>query len=218
MSISKLDIQAIVFDFDGVLAESVNVKGEAFYALYEDAGAEIQDKVLAYHEANGGVSRYDKIRYYEETLCGRVATEEIIQSRADRFSALVEKRVVESDWVAGAKSFLENYYVKIPFYIASATPEIELLRITQSRGMSHYFKGIYGTPKKKSDNLKSVIEENGYSPQKTLMIGDAITDYKAAQNNKTQFIGRRINGADTPFPYGTTIIDDLNTLDNYVII
>lgn len=218
MSALKLDIEVIVFDFDGVLAESVNVKGEAFYALYEDAGTDIQEKVLAYHEANGGVSRYDKIRYYEETLCGRAVTEDAVQNRADRFSALVEQRVAESDWVAGAKDFLERYHAQIPFYIASATPEVELRRITQSRFMSHYFKGIYGTPKKKSDNLKSVIGENGYSPQKTLMIGDAITDYEAAQNNGTHFIGRGINGADTPFPSGTTIIDDLTTLADYLIL
>ena len=62
------DVQAIVFDFDGVLPESVKAKGDAFYALYQAEGSNIQQQVLDYHLANGGVSRFDKIRYYEETL------------------------------------------------------------------------------------------------------------------------------------------------------
>lgn len=214
MDNAKLDIDAIIFDFDGVLAESVDVKGQAFYELYEDAGKDIQDKVLAFHEANGGVSRYDKIRYYEQTLCGRTPTEESVQSRAERFSQIVEQRVIESDWVKGAKDFLETHSHTIPCYIASATPEDELRRITDRRMMSHYFEGIFGTPKKKSANLKMIIEDNGYSAERVLMIGDAITDFDAAQINGTQFLGRRIQGKELPFPGDTEIIDDLQVLSS----
>ena len=60
----KISVDAIVFDFDGVLVESVHVKGEAFYQLYEGQGQEIQEKVLAHHLAHGGVSRFDKIKHY----------------------------------------------------------------------------------------------------------------------------------------------------------
>ena len=40
-----MTIKAIIFDFDGVLVESVNVKGDAFVALYENESKEIQKKV-----------------------------------------------------------------------------------------------------------------------------------------------------------------------------
>jgi HAD superfamily hydrolase (TIGR01549 family) len=210
----KMDIEAIVFDFDGILAESVDVKGQAFYELYEDAGQDIQNKVLNFHNANGGVSRYDKIRYYEQTLCGRTLSEESVQQRAARFSQIVEQRVIDSDWVEGAKDFLDTHSKSIPFYIASATPENELKRITDRRSMSHYFRGIFGTPKKKSDNLQSVIEDNGHMADRVLMIGDAITDFEAARANGTQFVGRRIKGKENPFPSGTLIIDDLRALSS----
>lgn len=41
-------IKAIFWDFDGVIAESVNVKTEAFYNLYLPYGIEIAEKVRRY--------------------------------------------------------------------------------------------------------------------------------------------------------------------------
>jgi beta-phosphoglucomutase-like phosphatase (HAD superfamily) len=40
---------AIVFDFDGVLVESVDVKTQAFGALYAEYGDRIVEQVKAYH-------------------------------------------------------------------------------------------------------------------------------------------------------------------------
>mgnify|MGYP006077874289 FL=1 len=51
-------IKAIIFDYDGVIAESVNVKTEAFAELYKPYGTDIVQKVIKHHEANGGVSRF----------------------------------------------------------------------------------------------------------------------------------------------------------------
>ena len=53
-------IKAIIFDFDGVIAESVNVKTEAFASLYEPYGKDVVNKVEQHHLANGGVSRFEK--------------------------------------------------------------------------------------------------------------------------------------------------------------
>ena len=57
-------LKGIVFDFDGVIAESVQVKTNAFAELYGPFGNDVVQKVISHHEANGGVSRYEKIKYY----------------------------------------------------------------------------------------------------------------------------------------------------------
>ena len=59
--------QAILLDFDGVLAESMNIKTEAFAQLFEPFGDEIVKKVVKHHIKHGGISRYKKIKYYYET-------------------------------------------------------------------------------------------------------------------------------------------------------
>ena len=57
-------IKGIIFDFDGVIAESVHIKSSAFSDLYKSYGEDIVKRVVKHHEANGGMSRYKKIRYY----------------------------------------------------------------------------------------------------------------------------------------------------------
>ena len=45
-------IRSIVFDFDGVLVDSVNIKTEAFARLFDHEGPEVLEKVVAYHLEN----------------------------------------------------------------------------------------------------------------------------------------------------------------------
>lgn len=208
-----MTIKAIIFDFDGVLAESVNVKGDAFVALYKDEPQSVQKQVLDYHQKHGGVTRYDKIRYYEKTLCNRAVNEQRVEEIAQKFSDIVEDGVIRSLWVDGAQEFLEKHYKVMPFYIASATPEEELIRIVKARNMAHYFKGVYGAPVKKHEHISNVMENNNLLPYEIVMIGDAMTDYDAAKVTGTHFIGRRLPNAFSPFPKGTKLIHDLKELE-----
>jgi phosphoglycolate phosphatase-like HAD superfamily hydrolase len=162
---------AIVFDFDGVLADSVDVKGDAFVALYADEGPEIQSQVLAWHRAHGGVTRHDKIRHYEKVLLGRSGSDADVEAKAQRFSTLVEQAVVDAAWVAGAREFLQHHAGKIPMFVASATPQDELIRIVEKRGMSSYFTRVLGAPKKKAEHLGDIMSEYGRQPAELLMVG-----------------------------------------------
>lgn len=209
-------VKIIVFDFDGVLVESVAIKGEAFVELYKDESQEIQQQVLHYHETHGGINRFEKIRHYE-SLCGREANETQLQHLADRFSDIVEKRVINASWVPGALSFLKRYHSIVPMFIASATPQEELERIVKERGISPMFKNIYGAPLAKNEALESVIAEHKCDASSVLMIGDTMTDYNAAHKSGTQFIGRILPGEkSSPFPQGTTTIDDLTQLEDFI--
>ena len=61
-------LKGIIFDFDGVVAESVQVKTDAFAYLYASHGKKIVSKVTEHHELNGGMSRFEKIKYYHKFL------------------------------------------------------------------------------------------------------------------------------------------------------
>jgi len=49
MKIFDSEYKALFFDFDGVLADSVEVKTDAFSKLFEKFGPEIQAKVVEHH-------------------------------------------------------------------------------------------------------------------------------------------------------------------------
>ncbi len=54
--------QVVFFDFDGVILDSVDVKTKAFAKMFRHYGPEVEQVVVDYHLANGGVSQVQKIR------------------------------------------------------------------------------------------------------------------------------------------------------------
>jgi phosphoglycolate phosphatase-like HAD superfamily hydrolase len=202
--------EAIIFDFDGVLVESVNVKTQAFADLYAEYGDRIVEQVRAYHLQHGGVSRFKKFRYYHEILLGKGLTAEEEFSLGDRFSEYVENAVIKADYVAGAYEFLEKNYHSTPLFVASATPDQELTRIVSSRNMSHYFRSVHGSPSSKGDIIQDILLEYGFNRDRVLMVGDAMSDYEGAITSGVKFIGRVLQYPQTkPFPTGTKVLPDL---------
>jgi phosphoglycolate phosphatase-like HAD superfamily hydrolase len=207
-----MSFDAIVFDFDGVLVESVDVKTQAFAALYSPYGTDVVRLVVGWHLAHGGVSRFQKFRHFHSEFLRRELGEVEEQELGRRFSQLVEDAVVASAWVPGALEFLEVHHLRLPLYVASGTPHDELQRIVLRRGMAGYFRSVFGSPASKGEILSSILSATGYSPQRVLMVGDATTDYEGALQAGTAFVGRVPEGAQNPFPPETPILTTLESL------
>lgn len=204
--------QAILFDFDGVLAECMDVKSEAFAQLFEEFGNDIVMKVIDHHVKNGGISRYKKIQYYYSDFLNKEISQEKVNQIAQQFSDLVVKKVIESEWVKGAKDFLEKYYKKLDLYVVSGTPGGELDLIIKKRGMKKYFKGVYGSPDTKPTIARKIIRENNYLYQNILYIGDSLSDYYDAKKAGINFLGRVKQGMESNFPQNTPIISNFNEI------
>lgn len=206
-------IKTIIFDFDGVLAESVDIKTKAFKRLFESEGKDIADKVEQYHLAHTGVSRFDKFRYFYKNFLMRELTEDTFKELCDRFSKLVVEEVVNASYVEGAKEFLVENKDRFTFFITSATPQQEIERIVKKRDMAQFFKAVYGSPRKKEDAVGEIISHNNLSPSEVVYIGDAISDLKAARKNSIYFIART-------YPKNRVIFDDVDciTIDNLLTL
>jgi HAD superfamily hydrolase (TIGR01549 family) len=206
---------AIVFDFDGVLVESVEVKTRAFAALYGPYGAGIVEQVVAFHQENGGMSRHRKFRYFHETLLGLPLSSAEEERLAAEFSALVEESVVAAPWVAGAHEFLLMHHASLPLFVASGTPDKELKRILQKRRMSPYFRAVFGSPANKGDILRGILEDGGYQPEKVLMVGDSLLDIEGAREAGTCFLGRLTPPCNI-FPSDVPILPNLVGLRKFI--
>lgn len=207
-------IKNIFFDFDGVLAESVNIKTEAFRTMYLKYGDDFAQRVVDYHVDNGGISRFEKFKIWNGDWLGQEITDDKITELASEFSDLVMKGVINADEVAGAGNFLENgtHYKK---YIITGTPTTEIRPILEGRRMSHYFEGAYGSPEKKSYWVEKILKENNLNPDESVFIGDALADYKAAIDNKLTFILRETEDGIPLFKDFKGIrIKDLTELDS----
>ena len=130
---------AIIFDFDGVVVESGEIKTQAFANLYRDYGETVMAEVAKYHVLNGGMSRYEKFRYFQETLLERPPLTPDEERQLDRrFSELVMEAVIASDAVPGAAELIRREAGRIPLFVASGTPEEELNMIVIRRGLASY--------------------------------------------------------------------------------
>lgn len=182
-------IKHIFFDFDGVLAESVNIKTESFRKLYLSYGNVFADRVVEHHLANGGVSRFEKFKIYHSWL-GIDISKEQMEHLVNKFSELVLKGVISSTEVKGASEFLNNQYKNFNFWIISGTPTNEMKLIVKARKLEHFFKGVYGSPQKKNEWTEFIIKSNNLDRSEILFIGDAISDYEASSFSNICFVLR----------------------------
>jgi len=210
-------IKAVIFDFDGVLVESVDIKTKAFAGLFEHEGDSIVRRVVAYHIKNAGVSRFEKFRHIYKEMLNRELTEETFDYLCKKFSELVVDEVVNAPYVKGAKEFLENCASLYDCYIASATPHEEMEEIAKRRGIASCFKAIYGAPRKKADIVRTILDRHGLSPEDVVYIGDALSDYEAAKENKVVFLARLTGDNETLFKDMDCIkIENLENLQHII--
>lgn len=202
----------IFWDFDGVIKESVNIKTQAFFNLFKLYGDDLAEKVKAHHEANGGMSRFNKIPLYLH-WAGIESSEATVSELCEKFSQIVFQSVLESDWVPGAEQFLRtNKYSQI-FILVSATPQVELEIILQELDLDHVFSSVFGSPISKGDAICNTLRNLGIASSDALMIGDASADKEAADENNVAFLLRRHNSNYTVFSdYEGLSINDLTEL------
>ena len=183
-------IKAIIFDYDGVIAESVNVKTETFPKMYKPYGNEIVVKVMKHHEANGGMSRFEKFKIYHKDFLEQEINSLKVAELAKQFSDIVLQKVADSPYVEGAYNFISSNYQKYNFYISTGTPTDEIEIILEKNDIRKYFKNVYGSPERKNIHVKKILKKYNLSKKEVVFVGDALTDRDAARDNGIEFIAR----------------------------
>lgn len=205
-----LSATVVFWDFDGVIKDSVPVKTLAFEKLFLPYGREVADRVRQHHEANGGVSRYEKMPIYLG-WAGRPATSDQVQDYCDRFSRLVRQAVIDAAWVPGVFEYLQAQHALQRFVLVTATPQEEIQQILLALGIFHCFCEVHGAPTPKEAAIRRVLQRLQCPVEEALVVGDSETDLRAAKANNISFLLRR-----TPINqslqerYSGLVFDDFN--------
>lgn len=198
--------QAVFWDFDGVVLDSVHVKTKTFARMFSAYGPDIERAVVDYHIAHGGVSRFEKFKYYYQHLLKRSLSDQELATLGEGFSRMALKEVLASPFIPGALETLQDLSRKgIPSYVVSGTPDAEVRHIVSARELAAHFVEVHGSPRKKAEILADILERKRYTPEECLFLGDAMTDYDAAQAVGTRFLGIVPEGEPSPFPDGTAV-------------
>ena len=181
-------IKNIIFDYDGTISDSVNIKTEAFAKLYSPYGNQIVKKVVDYHLSNGGISRFDKINFFHKEYLGIQISKSELDILTKNFSDIVVKGVINSPYINIVIQFIKENYMKYNLYISTATPTNEIIEIMKKKNIINYFNRIYGSPESKVKHVNKILLNGPYLKKETIFVGDSIQDKKAADKCGIQFV------------------------------
>ncbi|KHJ49881.1 HAD family hydrolase [Vreelandella venusta] len=180
------DYTTLVFDCDGVVLESNQVKTDAFYQATLPYGEAAAQAMVDYHVANGGVSRYKKFAHFLEQIAPKHAAQRNLAEQSPDLEALlqayagyVRDGLLSCEVAPGLKALRE----KAPnarWLIVSGGDQVELRDVFAQRGITAWFDGgIFGSPDNKDEILARELA-SGNIQQPALFLGDSKYDYQAA--------------------------------------
>ncbi len=175
--------EQVIFDCDGVILDSNNIKSNAFVKSLIDEDKNLVEQFITYHKKNGGVSRFKKFEYFFKEMKNQNNYKDSLNNALSRYAALSFEGLLGSSEVKGVRSILMSFCdLNIESFVVSGGEQNELRAVLKSKNLDHYFKKIYGSPVTKEEHLLNI------RPTKSLYFGDAKSDYIAAKNFDMDFV------------------------------
>ena len=196
MSINKVQFsksifysyQTFIFDFDGTLVFSNDIKRGGFYHCAKNY--KNGKKILKeFFNKNDRFDRYTVFKYLAENVS--LDDNEVYQTYQKLlkdYKLYTNKKIINLPAIKGSLELLnqlKNQKKKI--YINSATPKDSLLLILNERNLTHYFESVLGLEKSKIENLKFIQKHSKSEKKFMISIGDGIDDFKASNDFKIKF-------------------------------
>lgn len=207
--------RVLVFDFDGVLVDSLCVRDEGFRQAFIEYGEEVAGRAKAFHVNNRGLFRRDKFRRIYEEVVGIRPSESQLDDTEKRFVTNTHKGILDAPFLPGVAEFCACP-PSIPLYVVSAAPEAEVLLVARYKGISHVFQEILGGPIPKPQHLQAIMSKENYPAHSILFIGDALNDLKAALKTGCNFMGIVPSSENSPFPDNILTFHDVAALTRFI--
>jgi len=176
-------IQAIVFDFDGTLIDSNEIKLSAFYEVTAHISGAVAELDRIFQDPNRG-DRYDIFAALQARLGSDAAN--LTKAYGERCEAVILDKLANSR-VTETLDKLKSEGRKL--FIASATPEVNLVAMLDKSELVTRFEGIYGRPAGKAEILRRIMETNDLQRSMMVVVGDGEDDFRGAKEFGCRFVG-----------------------------
>lgn len=185
-----IDKSVILWDFDGVILDSMPIRKFGFEKVLEDYPKDQVNSLLDFHAKNGGLSRYVKFRYFFENIRNEELSEKKLKELTEAYSTIMRKELVARDrLIPQTIEFIKRNQENYKMHIVSGSDGEELRTLCEKLNISSYFNSIAGSPTPKKELVGTLIDERNYKPGDLCLIGDSINDLEAAEINKIDFFG-----------------------------
>lgn len=221
---SSSSLAVLIFDCDGVLLDSNDMKSECFRRTLLAHGCSVSaaERFIEFQRANFGKSRYwlfEAFASWELACSPRVDVQALLRT----YTGELGDRYLTCSATDGMEEVIEGLARTFPLHIVSGSDEDELRMVMGARGYARWFQTILGSPRSKPDNLRRIIAANDVPSSDMWFVGDAEADFRAAQETGTNFIyvdrygtaRERMRALATE--HGFRMISDLRTLQHILL-
>ncbi|WP_126174618.1 HAD family hydrolase [Altericroceibacterium xinjiangense] len=176
-----------VFDCDGVVLDSNRLKTEAFRRAVLTYGEEAAQALVDHHVLNGGISRFEKFRYFFDKIAAPGVSGPTYEELLSAYTQAVRNGLHECSIVPGLERFRQATAGR-RWLIVSGGSQGELREVFTARRIDHLFDGgIFGSPDNKDMILARELG-SGNIQKPALFIGDSKYDYLAAAAAGLDFV------------------------------
>lgn len=186
-SIDVSRFSSIIFDCDGVLLNSNDIKSQAFYETVLDWGENAAAEFVSYHRKNGGVSRYEKLAYFVDRLTlSELESAALVKFLVEKYASILTNKLMKCEVAEGLSEFKE--LSACSWCVVSGGDQRELRELFPSLGIDYLFDlGIYGSPDKKEDIVRRLLS-SGKLGERVLFLGDSLYDCEVARSVGFEFV------------------------------
>ena len=146
MKLSINDYQTVIFDCDGVILNSNNIKTQAFYDSALSYGHDKANDLVEYHIKNGGISRYHKWNYFLNSIVGCEVSKEKVDELLSHFSEKTKHELLKCEINEGIFQLREE--LSSDWIVISGGNQDEINEVFSSRKIDSLFVDgcIFGSP------------------------------------------------------------------------
>ncbi len=176
--------KVIIFDFDGTLVLSNEIKRETYFEVARNLLGHTDNLEKCISQTNG-----DRRQVFTNFLNENKCSFNKLNLLVERYTTVVEEKIMKLNLVDGVENLLSLATKKrIDCYVNTATPIDAINRILIKKKLRKYFIEIYGNYGEKDNNLKKIIAKYTYANKNYLIVGDGIDDYEYSIKSSIPFL------------------------------
>jgi len=176
-----------IFDCDGVILDSNNIKTNAFFDVVLPYGKDYADTFIEYHKKNGGISRYQKFKYFFDEIVRKHDYQKDLNAILEAYRISVQRKLILSDETEGLRDFISVLPRTARKIVVSGGDQEELREVFQRKRLDRLFDEIFGSPRDKRDIIREAIQQDKIL-EPVVFIGDSQFDYEVSKEFDYDFI------------------------------
>lgn len=181
----------LCLDFDGVLVDSLELKGNCFAKLFNNCDKDgIQKKIFDHHKSFQGLSRYEKIKIYYSWVYNSLPSASRQKELSNIFAELVINELIKLKPSNFIKSLILQTHWDKKFIITRSNTD-EIINYLENYELAKFFNHIYDSQSTKEESINK-IKENNPDEKKIIFIGDSNDDKVAAEQTNVEFLYYKI--------------------------